>query len=38
MKKENNFISNLNILDGTITYNDFDIDEDIPFQRSMVYV
>ena len=33
MKKENNFIENLNILDGVIIYNDFDIDEEIPFEK-----
>ena len=30
--KKNNFIENLNILDGVITYNDFDIDPNIPFE------
>ena len=30
--KKNNFIVNLNILDGVITYNDFDIDPNIPFE------
>lgn len=29
----NNFVKNLNILNGTVTYNDFDIDENIPFQE-----
>lgn len=29
---KNNFIQNLNIIDGVITYNDFDIDENTPFQ------
>lgn len=28
----NEFINNLNILNGIIAYNDFDIDEKIPFQ------
>lgn len=32
MTKENNFIKKLNLLDGVITYNDFDIDEYIPFK------
>ena len=32
MKKENNFVENLKILDGTITYNDFDIDEILSFE------
>lgn len=32
MKQENNFIKNLNLIDGIITYNDFDIDESIPFE------
>lgn len=29
----NEFVKNLNILNGIITYNDFDIDENIPFQN-----
>lgn len=33
MKPKNNFIKNLNILDGTIIYNDFDIDENTPFEE-----
>lgn len=33
MKTHKSFIDNLNILDGTITYNDFDIDESIPFEK-----
>ena len=33
MKKHNDFIENLNILDGIITYNSFDIDETVPFQE-----
>ncbi len=30
---KNDFVKNLNILNGTIVYNDFDIDEKIPFQN-----
>ncbi len=31
MNESKTFIENLNIYDGNITYNDFDIDERIPF-------
>ena len=30
---KNNFIKKLNILDGIIVYNDFDIQENIPFEK-----
>lgn len=33
MKTYNNFIDGLNILNGTITYNDFDINEDTLFEN-----
>ena len=33
MTIHNNFIDTLNILDGIITYNDFDIDENISFEK-----
>ncbi len=31
MKNKDKFIENLNILDGVVSYNGFDIDKDIPF-------
>lgn len=33
MNSHNNFVDNLNILNGVITYNDFDIDENLPFEK-----
>lgn len=32
MKPKSDFVKDLNIRDGIITYNDFDIDENIPFE------
>ena len=32
---KNNFIERLNIYDGLITYNDFDIDEEKSFEEQM---
>jgi hypothetical protein len=33
MKTPDDFVATLNILDGVITYNDFDIDENLPFEK-----
>lgn len=33
MKKNKEFIENINFFDGIITYNSFDIDDNIPFEQ-----
>lgn len=33
MNKIHNFVANLNLYDGIVDYNDFDIDENIPFEE-----
>ncbi|MCC7414947.1 MAG: hypothetical protein IT346_02535 [Epsilonproteobacteria bacterium] len=30
---KNDFVHNLNLIDGIMTYNDFDIDEKVPFEE-----